>query len=184
MDQLISISNLNDIPSVYRHTPISQLLAYHNLNQPFGHYQKAQLLIGMCMDHRKHLHIPENFAYIIRTGGANLRYSEFKVSYAIAIGKVTHLALIGHNHCGMVNLHERKEAFIQGLITHAGWEPQEAREHFTHHAPLFEIGHEVNFILSETQRLRQRYPKVTIAPMMYLVEDNQLYLIRENNPKE
>ena len=41
----------------------------------------------MCMDNRKHLHIPDNFAFIIRSGGANLRYSEFKVSYAIAVGR-------------------------------------------------------------------------------------------------
>ncbi len=180
MDRLINISNINDIPLVYRHTPISRLLAYHNLNRPFRSYQKAQLLIGMCMDHRKHLHIPENFAYIIRTGGANLRYSEFKVSYAIAIGKVNHLALIGHNHCGMVNLNERKEAFIRGLTNHAGWDSQAAREHFNHYAPLFETGNEMDFIQSETKRLQLRYPKIMIVPMMYLVEDNRLYLIKED----
>jgi len=66
----------------------------------------------MCMDNRKHLHMPDNFAFIIRTGGANLRYSEFKVSYAIAVGGVRHIALIGHSKCGMVNLAARKEAFV------------------------------------------------------------------------
>ena len=73
------------------------------------------------MDHRKRLRIPDNFAYIIRAGGGNLRYSEFKVSYAIAVGEVKTIALIGHNQCGMVNLISKREQFIQGMVEHAGW---------------------------------------------------------------
>ncbi len=45
---------------------------------------------------------------------------------------------------------------------------------------MFEINNEIDFTLSETQRLRQRYPKVQIAPMYYKVEDNLLYMIKEN----
>lgn len=110
---------------------------------------------------------------------ANLRYSEFKVSYAIAVGQVRHIALIGHNNCGMVNLISRKNEFIKGLVETAGWEKERAEEHFMHFAPMFEIGNEVDFILSETKRLRLRYPKIQIAPLIYLVDDNKLYLIKE-----
>jgi len=155
-------------------------LEYHNLNRPFDDYQNAQLLVGMCMDNRKHLHMPDNFSFIIRTGGANLRYSEFKVSFAISVGGVRHIALIGHNHCGMVNLISRKDQFINGLVEASGWSKEEAEEHFMHFAPMFEIGNEMDFILSETKRLRLRYPKIIIAPMLYLVEDNKLYFINEN----
>ncbi|MFN2456660.1 MAG: carbonic anhydrase [Chitinophagaceae bacterium] len=180
MNQLIPIQSKDDILPEYRQTPIGLLLEFHNLNRPFDNYDKAELLVGMCMDNRKHLHIPDNFAFIIRAGGANLRYSEFKVSYAIAVGQVKYIALIGHNHCGMVNLVARKEEFINGLIDAAGWERERAEEHFMHFAPMYEIGNETNFILSETKRLRSRYPKITIAPMFYLVEDTQLYFIKEN----
>ncbi len=155
-------------------------MEFHNLNLPIKPYDKAQVLIGMCMDNRKHLHIPDNFAFIIRAGGANLRYSEFKISFAIAIGKVSHIALIGHNNCGMVNLFSRKDEFIKGLVEIAGWEKKRAEEHFMQFAPMFEIGRETDFILSETKRLRHMYPNVKIAPMFYLVEDNKLYLIKEN----
>lgn len=180
MQRLIAIQSGDDIPPSYRHTPIALLLEYHNLRRPPESYDSAQLLIGMCMDNRKHLHIPDNFAFIIRAGGANLRYSEFKVSFAIAIGKVRHIALIGHNHCGMVNLAGRRESFIKGLAEGAGWTEEKAAEHFRHFAPLFEIDNETDFILSEVVRLRHRYPKITVAPLLYLVEDNQLYLIRED----
>ena len=86
MNRLVPIKTIDDIFPEYRNTPVGDLLAYRNLNRPFDSYARAQLLIGMCMDNRKHLQIPDNFAYIIRAGGANLRYSEFKVSYGIAVG--------------------------------------------------------------------------------------------------
>lgn len=179
MNRLVPIKTVDDIFPEYRNTPVGELLAYHNLNRPFASYTRAQLLIGMCMDNRKHLQIPDNFAYIIRAGGANLRYSEFKVSYAIAVGGVKTIALMGHTQCGMVNLIARRELFIQGLVDNAGWEREWAEQHFMHFAPMFEIGNEVDFILSEVKRLRLRYPKIQVAPMMYQVEDNLLYLIRE-----
>jgi carbonic anhydrase len=177
---LIPIENPDSIPDTYRDSPLGKLLLYHNLNIPFESYQRAELLIGMCMDNRKHLNIPDNFAFIIRSGGANLRYSEFRVSYAIAVGGVKHIALIGHNNCGMVNLMARKDLFIKGLVENAGWTKEEAEDHFYHYEPIHEIGNEIHFILSETYRLRLRYPKVKIAPMLYLVEGNSLQLIQES----
>lgn len=179
MNKLLSINSINDIPPEYQKTPIGLLLEYHNLDRPFDIYDKAEILVGMCMDNRKHLHIPDNFAFIIRAGGANLRYSEFKVSYAIAVGKVRNIALIGHNNCGMVNLISRKNEFIDGLVETAGWEKARAEEHFMIFAPKFEIGNETDFILSETKRLRICYPRVRIAPLYYLVENNKLFLINE-----
>lgn len=180
MDRLVKIETVNDIPDTYRDQPIGNLLEYHNLNKPFTVYTSAQLLIGMCMDNRKHLNIPDNFAFIIRAGGANLRYSEFKVSFAISVGGAKQIALIGHNHCGMVNLESKREAFINGLMERAGWTKEQAENQFNESVPKFEIGNEIDFILSETIRLRKVYPKIPIAPMMYLVEDNRLYMIRES----
>ncbi len=179
MKRLVEIASRESIPQEYRDGPIGMLLEYHNLGREPDEYTTAQVLIGMCMDHRKHLRLPDNFAYIIRTGGANLRYSEFKVSYAIAIGGVRAIALIGHTQCGMVNLIARQQPFIQGLVQHAGWDPDWAATHFMHFAPMFEIGDEIDFVQSEAKRLRLRYPKIQVAPLLYQVEDNRLYLIRE-----
>lgn len=175
----MAIATHTDIPPAYRDTPIGMMLEYHNLDRPYEVYTTAQLLIGMCMDNRKHLHIPDNFAYIIRSGGANLRYSEFKVSYAIGVGNVRCIALVGHDQCGMVNLVARKELFVRGLVERAGWTPQAAEEHFNNFAPMFELDNEVDFVLSEVQRLRLRYPAILVAPMLYRMEDNRLYLVRE-----
>jgi carbonic anhydrase len=179
MNRLVTIADKKDIPKELVDTPIGLLLQYHNLDRPYDDYTTAQMLIGMCMDNRKHLHIPENFSYIIRTGGANLRYSEFRVSYAIAVGGVQYIALIGHNNCGMVNLLARKNLFIDGLVQKAGWSREEAEDHFYHYEPIHEIGNEVDFVCAEAKRIRLRYPKISVVPMIYLVEDNKLYLVNE-----
>ena len=80
----------------------------------------------------------------------------------------------------MVNLIARKEQFVQGLIDIARWPRQQAEEHFLHFAPMFEIGNEVDFTLSEAKRLRLRYPSIVVAPLLYRVENSRLYLIQES----
>ena len=180
MNRIKSVSTRDDIPPEYQDTPIGLLLEYHNLNRTPDNYTQARLLVGMCMDHRKNLLIPDNFAYVIRSGGGNLRYSEFKVSFAIAVGGIKSIALIGHTNCGMVNLISKKDQFVQGLVLKAGWEKSKAEEHFMHFAPMFEIGNEIDFVLHETKRLGLRYPSIQIVPMLYRVEDNLLYLISDH----
>jgi carbonic anhydrase len=76
MNRLLEIKTYEDIPQNYRNTPIGDLLEYHNLNRPLDPLEKAKMLIGMCMDNRKTLRIPDNFAFILRTGGGNLRWEE------------------------------------------------------------------------------------------------------------
>lgn len=180
MSKLITVSSKEDIPLAYKDTPISLFIEYHNLGRPLDNFTKAQLLIGMCMDNRKRLNMPELFAYILRVGGTNLRYSEFKVSYAIAVGGVKHIALLGHNNCGMVNLFSKRDTFINGLVENAGWEQELAEQQFMHFAPMYEISNEIDFVLSEAKRLRSRYPKITVAPLLYRVEDNLIYFIKES----
>ncbi len=174
---LCAVDTKKDIPARYHRTPIGDLLEYHNLGRAFETHVDAELLIGMCMDNRKHLRMPDNFAFIIRSGGANLRYSEFKVSFAIAIGGVRHIAVIAHTNCGMVNIAAREKEFVQGLVDGAGWSRGRAEEHFMNLALMHEIENEIEFVYSETQRLRKRYPKVMVAPLYYKLQDNRLYCI-------
>ena len=179
MNRLVEVTSREDIFPELRDSPIGKLLEYNNLGRPFDVYKQAELLIGMCMDHRSHPRIPDNFAYILRAGGANLRPSEFKVSYAVAVGGAKAIALIGHSQCGMVNLMAREHTFVEGLVQNAGWDRTAAEDHFHHFSPIFEIGSEIDFVAAEANRLRLRYPKILVAPMLFRVEDNQLYLVRE-----
>ena len=179
MDRLKDVRAEADIPERWRASPIGALLRYHDLKAPMPpRSEKPELLIGMCMDSRKHLRIPENFAFILRTGGANLRLSEFRVSYAIAVGGVRSIALIGHTNCGMSGLASRRDAFIAGLVD-AGWTPEAARQHFDRHAPDHEIGVESHFVRSEAYRLRALYPRIEVAPLLYRVEDDTIAVLGE-----
>src|SRR5579859_711291 len=177
--ELIKVKQTKDVPAKYRDTPIEKLLKYHNLKAPKSKTDKAELLIGMCMDNRKQLRIPDNFAFIIRSAGANLQFSHFPISYAISIGGVKHMVIIGHNDCGMVNLESKKERFVDGLVKNAQWSTSKAAQEFAKNEPIFEIHDEVEFIMDQTRLLRAKYPPIVIVPMLYKVEDNLLYLIKE-----
>lgn len=177
MPKLLPVQNLSDIPEKYLNTPIQKLLEFQNLNLTSEAFDKAEILLGMCMDNRKSLNLPDNFAFVIRNGGADMKYCEFKISYAVAVGGLRYMALIGHTDCAMVNLHERKDTFVKGLIEYGGWSPDAAKTHFEEMAPQFEIHHETEFALKETERLSKLYPALTIVPMLYKIEDRKLYLI-------
>lgn len=179
MNRLIKISCKEDIPSEYRDSPIGRLLEYHNLDVPFDKHHTADLIIGTCIDYRINLRIPENFAYIIRAGGGNLKYNEFKVSFIIAVKGIQHIAVIGHTDCSMACLDKQKELFVEGLVKNAGWKKETAVNHFNALAPESEIGNEIDFVISETKRLRKLYPAISVIPLIYEVEDHRLYLIKE-----
>ena len=177
MAQLIPVNYEKDILPEYQGTPVGLLLEYHNLGRAVGSVASPQLLIGMCMDSRKSLRIPNDFAFILRTAGANMRDNEFRISYAIAVGGVRTIVLIAHTDCGMARLSQRREQFIRGLMDAAGWDEARAIRHFEEAAPKFGIRDEVEFVIGEADRLRGIYPRIAIAPLLYRVEDDLLYQV-------
>jgi carbonic anhydrase len=177
MPEILPVARPDDILPIYRRTPIGDLLEYHNLGRPLNGITQPKLLIGMCMDSRKTLRIPNDFAFVLRTAGANMRDNEFRISYAIAVGGVHAMALIAHTDCGMARLEQRREQFIQGMVTNAGWDRARAERHFAQSAPKFGIRDEVEFVLEEVARLCAIYPKIQIAPLLYRVDNDLLYQV-------
>lgn len=178
MPEIIPVKYGDDILPEYRGTPVGLLLEYHNLGRAAGAAAAPQMLIGMCMDSRKSLRIPGDFAFVLRTAGANMRDNEFRISYAIAVGGVRTIVLIAHTDCGMARLGERREQFIRGLMDAAGWDEAHAVKHFEDCAPKFGIRDEVEFVVREAERLRGIYPRINIVPLLYRVEDDLLYQLR------
>ncbi len=186
MSVLFPVQYPEDIFPQYRDTPIAQLLEYHNLNAPFPTETSlgAQLLVGMCMDFRVNVRLPERYAYFIRTGGANLKQSEFHIAYALSVGGVEAMAIISHSNCGMVDLGARQDLFVERLVDTAGAAQSEASELFVQSKLLAQVGEasgdEFEFVVEEARWLRSKYPKILIAALHYKVEDNLLYQIRED----
>jgi carbonic anhydrase len=174
------VKTTNDILPEYRNTPIGELLEYHNLGKPLKTPLKPQLLVGMCMDYRKNLRIPEKFAFIMRAGGANFQGKEFNIAFAIGVKHIKYFVIIGHDHCGMSNIGEHRNDFIEGMIQQAGWTKETATEYFDKEVGNFDIGDEAKFTLKEVNRLKELYPGIVIAPLFYLVSDNSLSQIIES----
>jgi carbonic anhydrase len=172
---LRAVTRVDDILPQYRNTPIELMLRYHNLGEPRPPSGGTPvLLVSMCMDHRKELHVPNEFAYVLRSAGGNLRDSEFEVSYAVAVGGVSTIALLAHTDCGMGHVTAKRDRFVEGLVRRAGWKRADAEQHFAEAASRYEIGDATQFVVGETRRLRQRYPSLLIAPFLYAVEDDKL----------
>ena len=132
------------------------------------------------MDSRKSLRIPNDFAFVLRTAGANMRDNEFRISYAIAVGGIRMIVLIAHTDCGMAKLDQSHERFVHGLMDAAGWDQARAEKHFADSKPKFGIRDEVDFVLKEAERLRAIYPRIQIVPLLYRVEDDLLYQLKES----
>lgn len=178
MTDILPVNYRSDILPEYHGTPVGLLLEYHNLGRAQGSGPGRQLLIGMCMDSRKSLRIPPDFAYVLRTAGANMRDNEFRISFAIALGGVGTMVLIAHTDCGMARVARQRDDFVRGLVERAGWDEARAERHFAEGVAKFSIDNEVDFVMREVERLRGLYPKITVVPLLYRVEDDLLYQLK------
>ena len=177
--RLIPVDHSRDILPAYRGSPVGELIGMHNLGRRHKRHARAAILIGMCMDNRKSLKLPENFAFVLRVGGANINRMLFKISFAIAVGGIRAIAIVAHNHCGMAELPGRRAEFVRGLVA-VGWTRKAAESHYREFAPVFAIPEPIAFAAASAADLRRRYPKVLVAPLLYRLEDNRLYQIRED----
>ena len=174
MTNIVPVARQSDILAAYRESPVGRLLEYHNLGRPFEP-EAPRLLIGMCMDSRKALRVPPDFAFVLRTAGANMRDNEFRISYAIAIGGVRTLVLIAHTDCGMTRVAGLHDEFVSGLVDNAGWTVADAERLYAEGVPKFGITDEVAFVMQEADRIQALYPRLVVAPLLYRVEDDLLY---------
>lgn len=174
---ILPVTGRDDVLPAYRGTAIEDLLAYHNLEAPPRDYEAAELVIAMCMDNRKRLRLPDRFAFVVRTAGVYLQGLEFQLSFAIAIGGVGAIALIGHDDCGMSRLTGLEEQFVDGLVEHAGWTREAARRHYEDSVEPFAIDDPVRSTARQARQLTDRYPGVVVAPLLYRVGNGLLYQI-------
>ncbi len=177
---IVPVDDESHILPQYRGTAVGDLLAYHNLGASHRCHMDAELLIGMCMDNRVHLHIPPNFAFILRCAGANLNMLSFDVSFAIAVGGICTVCLIGHEGCRMVDVASKREAFVSGLIDNVGWDRARAEAHFDNYAARYGFDNVAEFVWREAKRLQDTYEGITVAPLIYSSVDCRLCQITDS----
>ena len=175
MPKLIDVTSEADILPAYRGTPVADLLRYHCLKAPQpARTARPQMLIAMCIDHRKSLTIPNEFAYVIRAAGTRLLGNEFELTYAIGVDGVDTIALIGHTQCGMTRVLTQREQFIEGLVERGGISREAAAEHYDASAPGYAIDSPIESIIHKSKVVRKFLPNLLVAPLLYRVEDDQL----------
>jgi carbonic anhydrase len=175
--ELFPVDSESDIPEALASTPIGDLLRFHNLGAAPKSYEKAELLVGTCIDNRIRLRLPDNFAFVLRDAGANLKPEDFAPAFVVGYAGVRHMALIAHTQCGMSGLAGRETAVVDGLET-AGWSREDAAKHFSESVGECEIGDPAAFVFDEARRFRERHTGLTVEPLLYKIEDHRLYGIR------
>lgn len=163
-----------DIPDRWKGTPVETLI----LSQNFGNEIKPsgipELVIATCIEFRYQPRVPSEFAYIMRRASGRLNGSEFSLAYTMAKG-VKHLALVGHNDCGMTKVAENKQAMIDALVDQ-GWYKDRAEDYVTVNASRYAITDELDSLKNEYFRLRRLFPKLEIAPLFISLATSKLYL--------
>lgn len=166
-ESLVPVGTAADILPAWRATPVGDLLRYVNLGAPVapGTAQPA-LLVTRCWEDQAPLAVPAGFAVTLAGPGGVLKRSPFDVSWAVAEAGIRAIAVIGHAGCSLAGLRARRDAFVAALVTGAGWEQPAAEQHFDHWADLCAVTDAAGAAAAEAQRLRARYPALTVAALL------------------
>ncbi|MBX9691219.1 MAG: STAS domain-containing protein, partial [Cyanobacteria bacterium] len=179
MSKLVGVRSDKDIPVRLRGTPVEALLKAQNLcavDHTPG--DQADLIIGMCIDYRKQLHLPKNCAYIIRSPGANMKQQEFGLVLAVSAG-IKYMALITHNKCLMSDPHAKEAVVLETLCSCCGWQAESAKAFFAEEVTTRAIADPVEFAMRESKRLSSLFHGLNVVPLLYCVDDDKLYLIAD-----
>lgn len=174
-DQLIPMNCVDDIPEDWRDTPIGALIRSENFGEPIEvAVQRPQLLIATCIEFRYALPVPRMYSYIIRRASGRLNGSEFSMAYVISQG-VNHVALIGHNDCGMTKVDVSKPKLVEALVGQ-GWNQDRAEDFINWQSARHEMKDELDGLKREYKRLKRLFKKLVIAPMFVDLADTHLYV--------
>jgi carbonic anhydrase len=172
--RLKPIKTRDDIPERWLGTPIEQLINAHNFDETIQPSDRPELLVATCIEFRFQPKVPSFFAYEIRRASGRVIGAEFTVAYAVAKG-VKHMALIGHNDCGMTKVAENTEAMISALVSQE-WPRECAETYVKTQGPRHAIADEVDALRVEYLRLRKLFRHLEIAPLFTALANNKLYI--------
>jgi SulP family sulfate permease len=179
-NRLIKVNSMADIPARFHNTPISDLLRAQNMYDIGYEISPGPILIiGMCIDHRKQLHLPKNGAYIIRSPGANMKDQEFSIALALSAG-ITYMALLVHNKCLMSKPQERKELLKRILVQEHAWDGDYVDKAFDEFVSSKQIGDPISFGTHEAARLQNLFKGLTVVPLLYDIYSDKLFIINES----
>jgi len=169
-----SIDHPDNLPERWLGTPIHNLIKSENFGLPIKAAGRPELLICTCIEFRYALPIPAMYAYVIRRASGRLIGSEFSIAYVLANG-VRHLALIGHDDCGMSKVSTAKRGMIAALVDQ-GWDRDRAEDFVAVQSSRYSMEDELDALEREYIRLKRLFRKLEIAPLFVSLADRMLYV--------
>lgn len=172
--RLSPIDSPSDLPDRWKDTPIGTLILANNFDTPIETTGEPHLLVITCIEFRYQPKLPASFAYVMRRAGGRLVGSEFSLAYTLAKG-VRHVALVGHNDCGMTKVEENKSKMIEALVDQ-GWYRDRAEDFVSSHASRYAISDEIDSLKREYLRLRRLFHNLEIAPIFVSLGNSKMYI--------
>lgn len=181
--RLRQIKDPSMLPTAWRDSPIEEFIGAHNFGKAIESGSEPRLLIVSCIEFRFRPEIPNNFAYVIRSAGgrmSNLPASEFALAYILAKG-VRHVALVGHNDCGMTRVNQFRPNLAEALVEQ-GWDRKHAEDFIRHNAERFAIEDEIDSLETEYLRLKELFKNIEIAPLFVSLASTRLHIPKWYQP--
>ncbi|MCX7782833.1 MAG: carbonic anhydrase [Meiothermus sp.] len=150
--------------------PVHTLLRSHNEGLSFPPFIHPVLAVVTCMDFRIHLRMPENFAFVLRTGGANPEPVEPYLAFSVARMGIQAIALIGHTDCAM----QYPDPYV---LNHLPADDELIR-HYRAQIAALAIGEVELFTGRQARKLGERLG-LPVLPLLYRVEDHRLICLDE-----
>lgn len=174
---LVPVTSPEDVLAAYRGTEIEDFLLAHNLNRPIATSGSATSLIMTCMDPRIDLHLPVNFAFVVRTAGAATEPVLSNIAFAVAMAGVTSISVMGHTDCAMTRVNDAKDAFAQTLTSRESVSAQDAGTLVKDLDETFKVDDPVASTWAAAEALADMFPSCLVAPLLYQVEDHAIVQI-------
>lgn len=175
--RIMPLETPDDLPTRWRGTPLEEFVAAHNFQGDIESCTNPRMLLVSCIEFRFRPIIPSGFSYVMRTAGgrlSNLNGAEFALSYVLSKG-VRHIALVGHNDCGMTKIGGMKPQLIQALVEQ-GWDRSKASDFIEKNMEQFSITDEIDSLKKEFMMLREEFKNVVIAPLFASLSSERLHL--------
>ncbi|MFO7868698.1 MAG: hypothetical protein R6U95_05305, partial [Bacteroidales bacterium] len=65
------------------------------------------------------------------------------------------------------------------MVSYGGWSKSDAEAYFKTAVLDNAISHEIDFTLQQTRYVRNKFPAITVAPLLYDVDNHLLHWIHE-----
>lgn len=144
---------------------INVLLDSHNKQADIAPFEVPQLAIVTCMDYRINLRLPGNFAFVLRTGGANTLPIEPYLAFSVARTGIHGVAIIGHTDCAM----QHPNPYVVEELPAS----EEVKRDYRSQIASLAILDAPDYTRREARRLALRLG-LPVIPLLYHVEDHKI----------